>query len=243
MDDDPPHLTITGHNGKEVVKTGEEDVTVKLKATDDVGLASMKLVYRKIGKPGETKSVPIDGTYPLELEAKSLLELSPLELQPLDIIAIHAEGQDGNTFDGPGVGKSQVVMIEVPEPPREDLAGGGGGNQGGGGQMVNPLEMQKYILQDTSKLFAKSNPSQYTDLQKDQEEANFYTETLLNNVKAQAGSNPRARGLAAQLELALSTMSLSARQLTKTRRDQSVLAQEFAVATLTKAAQMMGGPT
>ena len=246
MDDDPPHLTITEHNGKDVVKTGTEDVTVQLNATDDVGLASMKLVYRKIGKPGETKSVPVDGSYPLELKTKSLLELAPLELQPFDILAIHAEGQDGNTFDGPGIGKSQVVMIEVPEPPREDQAGGGGGNQGGGGgggQTVNPLEMQKYILQDTSKLIAKSNPSQFEDLQKDQEEANFYTEQLLNNVKAQAGSNPQARGLAAQLELAFSTMKLSARQLTKTRRDQSVLAQEFAVATLTKAAQMMGGPT
>jgi hypothetical protein len=246
MDDDPPSLTITGHNGKDVVKTGAEDVTVQIKATDDVGLASVKLVYRKIGQPGEAKSVPVDDSHPLELTTKSLLELAPLELRPFDIVAIHAEGQDGNTLDGPGIGKSQVVMIEVPEPPRADQAAGEGGNEsggGGGGQTVNPLEMQKDILQDTSKLVAKSRPSEFTELQKDQEEANFYAEALLNNVKTQIDVNPRARGLAAQLELALSTMKLSSRQLTKTRRDQSVLAQEFAVATLTKAAQMMGGPT
>ena len=243
LDDDPPHLTITGHNGKEVIKTGEEDVTVQLKATDDVGLSSAELVYRKIGNPGETQSLPLDSLLPMEIKASSLLKLAPLELQPLDVVAIHAEGRDGNTFDGPGIGKSQVVMIEVPEPPREEEGGGGGGGGGGQAQVVNPLEMQKFILLDTSKLLAKSGPAQFTDLQKDQAEANHYTQLLVDKVKAQTEVNPRARGLAAQLELALSTMHLSQRQLKKAQRDPSVLAQEFAVATLTKAAQMMGGPT
>ncbi len=242
LDDDPPLLTITGHNGKKVIKTGEEDLTVKLKATDDVGVETVRLVYRKIGKPGESKGIPVSAKHPLELKASSLLELAPLQLQPLDIIAIHAEGQDGNTYDGPGIGKSQIVMIEVPEPPREEEDTGGGGG-GGGGQVINPLAMQKYILSDTSKLIAKSNRTRFANLQKDQEEVNGYAETLLGNVKSKIATNPRARPLAAQLELAISTMKLSARQLTDAKRDQSVFAQEFAVATLTKAAQMMGGPT
>ena len=70
-----------------------------------------------------------------------------------------------------------------------------------------------------------------------------FVETLLTNVQAKMDVNPRARGIAAQLELALSTMQLSSRQLGKDRRDESVLAQEFAVATLMEAAKMMGGPT
>ena len=243
LDDDPPHMTITGHNGDEVVKIGDEDVTVQLKGTDDVGLASAKLVYRKIGNAGESRDVDVAGRFPLQMTAASLLELADLDLQPFDVVAIHAEGTDGNTFDGPGIGKSQVVMIEVPEPPRDDEQQSGGGGGGGQAQVVNPLEMQKYILQDTSKLLAKASSPQFEDLQKDQEEANHFAELLLNNVKAKTATNPRARGLAAQLELAVSTMKLSSRQLSKTRRDQSVLAQEFAVATLSKAAQMMGGPT
>ena len=96
---------------------------------------------------------------------------------------------------------------------------------------------------DTSKLVGNEAKKFFDDIREEQKEVNGFVETLLTNVRAKSDVNPRARGIAAQLELALSTMRLSARQLGKDRRDESLLAQEFAVATLTEAAKMMGGPT
>jgi hypothetical protein len=242
MADEAPKLKITGHDAKKVLKEGNEDVTVKVKAVDDVALVEMRLVYRKVGKSGATATLPIDGKKPFEFTAASLLKFAPLELEPLDVVVVHAEGVDGNVIDGPGIGKSQVVMIEVPEPPQEEQDSSGGGG-GGGGQQVNPLEMQKYVLEDTSKLVGNEGAKAFDDIRQEQEEVNGFVEALLTNVRAKSDVNPRARGIAAQLELALSTMRLSARQLGKVRRDESLFAQEFAVATLTEAAKMMGGPT
>lgn len=242
MADEPPTLKITGHDAKKVLKQGHEDITVTVKAVDDVALAEMRLVYRKVGKPGVTTSVPIDDQKPFEFTVASLLKLAPLDLEPLDVVIVHAEATDGNVVDGPGIGKSPAVMIEVPEPPQEQQASSEGGG-GGGGQQVNPLEMQKFVLEDTSKLVGNEGGKAFADIREEQEEVNQFVETLLTNVQAKSDVNPRARGIAAQLELALSTMRLSARQLDKARRDESLLAQEFAVATLTEAAKMMGGPT
>lgn len=242
MADEPPQLKITGHNAKQVLKQGDEDVTVKVKATDDVALTEMRLVYRKVGKSGAITTLPIDDKKPFEFTVASLMKLAPLELEPLDVVIVHAEGTDGNVLDGPGVGKSPAVMFEVPEPPPEQQANSEGGG-GGGGQQVNPLEMQKYILEDTSKLAGNESAKVFEEIRQEQDEVNGFVETLLTNVRAKSDVNPRARGIAAQLELALSTMRLSARQLNKVRRDESLLAQEFAVATLTQAAKMMGGPT
>lgn len=241
LPDDPPKLRITGHDARRTLKKGDENVTVRVKASDDVGLAKLRLVYRKAGTPGAEVEVPINDKRPFEFTAKSLLKMAPLKLEPLDVVAVHAEGEDGNVLDGPGVAKSQVVVIEVPPPPKKQAKGGGGG--GGGGQSVNPLEMQKYILQDTSALAADAGGESFDELQEAQDEVNKFAAALLKNVQAKIDENPRARGIAAQLELALSTMHLSSRQLNKDRRDQSVLAQEFAVATLTQAAKMMGGDT
>ena len=240
--DAAPKLTITGHDGEKVFKQGGDEVAMNVKATDDVGLDSLRLVYRKIGKPGESKSVPLNDQHPLRFTAKSLLDLAPLELQPADLIVVYAEGQDGNILDGPGVGKSQIVMLEVPEPPQED-AGGGDGGGGSGGQVINPLELQKSLLRDTSKLSAAADAQTYDLLYQDQQKVNGFVDTMLENVTAEIASNPQAAPLAAQLQLALSTMNLSASQLNQNAKNQSVLAQEFAVATLTRAAQMMGGPS
>lgn len=241
LPDEAPKLRITGHDAKRVLKKGDEDVRVRVKATDDVGLAEMKLVYRKAGKPGESIEVPVNEKKPFEFTTTSLLKLAPFELEPLDVVAIHAEGKDGNVIDGPGVGKSQVVVIEVPEPPKEQAPSDNSG--GGSSNVVNPLEMQKYILDETSRLAGTESQRIFDDIRGEQDEANKFIEMMLEGVQSQVDDNPRARGMSAQLELALSTMRLSSRQLGKSRRGQSVLAQEFAVATLTEAAKMMGGDT
>ena len=241
LEDGAPKLRITGHDAKRVLKKGDEDVRVRVKASDDVGLAEIKLVYRKAGTPGESIDVPVNEKKPFEFTTMSLIKLAPFELEPLDVVAVHAEGTDGNVIDGPGIGKSQVVVFEVPEPPKEQPPGQD--SNGGSSNVVNPLEMQKYILDETSRLAGTESQRVFDDIQGEQDEANKFIEMMLSGVQSQVDDNPRARGMSAQLELALSTMRLSSRQLGKSRRGQSVLAQEFAVATLTEAAKMMGGDT
>ena len=245
LPDFTPKLTITSHNGKKVLKKGNEKVQVNFKATDDIGLESLRLVYRKIGTLGETRSIPLDQKSPTEYTVDSLLEMAPLNLQPQDLLVVFAEGQDGNILDGPGVGTSQVVMIEVPKPPApknkaKPKRGGGGG---GGPQTVNPLEIQKSLLRDTSMLGEFADSEEYKELRQDQLQVNKFVELMLQKVNQQIGISPRAAPIAAQLQLAISTMNLAERQLGSRTKRQSLLAQEFAVATLSKAAKMMGGPT
>ena len=244
LPDAPPRLTITGHNGKKVLKQGDEDVSVKVKATDDVGLETMKLFYRKVGTSGQTQSVPIEGDRPAEFTIDSLLAMAPLELKPRDLVLIFAEGKDGNVLDGPGLGTSQVVMIEVPEPPAEPQERGKRGGGGGGkAQVINPLELQKSILRDTSKLAETPESAAYRELANVQKQINGFVETMLENVRDKIDTHPRAAPLAAQLQLALSAMKLSKRRLDANVKRPSMLAEEFAVSALTRAADMMGGET
>lgn len=148
LGDSPPEIKITGHNGEEVIKRGNETVEFKLSAVDDVGLNEVWLVFRKPGQTHQREKVVLPPDARRSWSGAALLDLAPLDLKPFDIIAVHAEAFDGNTFDGPGVGRSEIVYLEIPLPESPDESGGGGGG-GGGSPPINPLELQMEILRTT----------------------------------------------------------------------------------------------
>jgi len=88
---------------------------------------------------------------------------------------VHAEAADANALDGPGVGRSEVVFLEVPLPESDDPEGGGGGGGGGGSPPINPLELQMEILRSTMVLPDDAPASEGEALAHDQRQNAEYT--------------------------------------------------------------------
>jgi hypothetical protein len=151
LSDAPPEVRILGHNGGEVIKIGNETVRFDLSAVDDVRLAGVRLIFRKPGSTHVRQEIELPADTRRTWSGAELLALASLDLRPLDIVAVHAEAEDANALDGPGVGRSEVVYLEVPFPESEDNGGGGGGG-GGGPPPINPLELQMEILRSTMVL-------------------------------------------------------------------------------------------
>ena len=180
LGDDPPKARIHGHNGDEVVQLGDETVQFDLGAVDDVGLAAARLVFRKPGQSHSQQEIelPPDNR---SWSGQELLDLIPLDLRLYEIVAVHFEAEDGNRIDGPGIGRSDVVFLEI--PPLEDDGGGGGGGGGGGMPPINPLELQMEILRATIKLPANSPAEEAATLAHDQRQNAEYTAQMLQAVE------------------------------------------------------------
>jgi hypothetical protein len=147
--DTPPQVRIQSHNGAEVIRLGNETVKFNLSAVDDVRLTGARLVFRKPGQPHTRREIKLPTDTGRTWSGAELLALAPMAVKPLDIIAVHAEAEDSNAVDGPGVGRSEVVYLEVPLPESDDDGDGGGGGGGGGPPPINPLEIQMEILKAT----------------------------------------------------------------------------------------------
>ena len=157
LPDKPPVIRILSDNGADVIKEGNEEVRFELGAVDDIRLAKVRLVFRKPGDHHSRIEVKLPADIGRTWTGAEMLALLPLNLKPLDMVAVHAEAEDGNDLDGPGKARSDIVFLEVPLPEGE-----GGGDQGGGGggsapEPINPLELQKGILSGTMAL-AKNFP-------------------------------------------------------------------------------------
>jgi hypothetical protein len=173
LGDDPPKATIHSHNGDEVVQLGDETVRFDLGANDDVGLAAARLVFRKPGQPHSQQDIelPPDSR---SWSGPELLDLIPLDLRLYEIVAVHFEAEDGNDIDGPGIGRSEVVFLEIP-PLEDDGDGGGGGGGSGGLPPINPLELQMEILRATIKLPMNAPVEEQETLAHDQRQNAEYT--------------------------------------------------------------------
>ncbi len=217
-------------------------INLQLRGVDDVGIESLRIFFRKVGTPPTLQSVPFDPETPHEFFAPSSLDLSVLDPQPLDIIAIHAEARDGNTVDGPGIDESEVLLIEIPAPPGDSSdSGGGGGGAGSSSEQVNPLEMQKNIFLDTSRLSHSPSEKELKAIENEQLEALGYVVQLREEAEqfAEASGDELAMEFAIELQLATSVMKLSASKLANYHRQQAMVAQELAIASLTRAAAMV----
>jgi hypothetical protein len=165
LGDAPPTVRILSDSGSEI-KTGREAVRFDLSATDDIRLATARLVFRKPGSTHDQQEIALPPGARTWTGAE-LLALAPLELVPFDIVAVHAEVEDANTLDGPGIGRSEVVFLEIPLPESEDEGSGGGGG-GSGMEPINPLQLQKEILRSTVSLSADAPANEQEALAHDQ---------------------------------------------------------------------------
>ena len=236
LPDEPPTIRILSHTGDEF-ELGKP-VQFQLRGTDDVGIDSLKLLYRKIGETPEEQLVEFDKGAAHEFTAAATLDLSGLDLKPYDIVAVHAEARDGNMLSGPGIGESEVVLIEVPPPPGDDGSQGGGGGGGGNEERVNPLEMQKHILTDTSRLPHDPPAKDRIPIRAEQLEALGYVEQLREQADT-VTTDFVAIQFSLELRMAASAMKLSARNLQPYDRKQAITAQELAIAALTRAAALI----
>ena len=150
--------------GRDVKATKLDEVEIIAEATDDYGVAELKLMYRigsdelqalvmessvstpivGSGAAGDSRHVA-DGAYTFYLEE--------FDVEPGDIISYYAHATDNNTRTGPGEASSDLYFIEI-RPFNENFHEGE--SEGEPGQPEpNPLSevitSQKEIIRETSK--------------------------------------------------------------------------------------------
>lgn len=233
LKDAPPEVHIQSHNGAEVIRLGNEDVTFKLSAVDDVRLAGARLVFRKPGQPYTSEQIKLPPDTGRTWSGAELLALAPLDVKPLDIIAVHVEAEDSNNVDGPGVGRSEVVYLKVPLPESDD-GGGGGGGGGSGPPPVNPLEIQMEILQSTIVLRDDAPVSDRAALAHDQRQNGKYAGMM----EAESGRKG-FKDLAAALRKARVAMTAAAQVLDQQVAAKAVPDEEAALGALIEAAKLL----
>ncbi|QSQ12828.1 DUF4175 family protein [Myxococcus landrumensis] len=109
--DKPPQVTLMTPAAELEVDPGQK-VTLKYEATDDYGLSSLSLVFRKPGSQQDTR-VQLrreDGRRSRDTYA---WDLGSLKVDPGDRITYFVEAQDNDAVEGPkkGVSRTQVLRI------------------------------------------------------------------------------------------------------------------------------------
>jgi len=234
LSDAPPKVRIHGHNGGEVIRVGNETVRFDLSAVDDVRLAGARLIYRKPGRPHERREIALPPDTRRTWTGAELLDLAPFDLGPLDIVAVHAEAEDANIMDGPGVGRSEVVFLEVPLPESDDDGGGGGGGGGGGQPPINPVELQMEILRSTMVLPDYAPAKEGESLAHDQRQNAEYTGMI---ERAADGAGLFELGTA--LREARISMESAARLLDAPPPSKAIPDEEAALGSLIDAAKLL----
>jgi len=234
--DTPPKVRIRSHNGGDVIHTGKETVRFELSAVDDVRLAKVRLVFRKPGDPHVLQEILLPSNTQRTWSGAELLDLAPLNLGMLDLVAVHVEAEDANTLDGPGVGRSKVVYLEVPLPESDDDGDGDGGGAGGSGPPpINPLELQMEILRSTVGLPTDAPASEQAAIAHDQHQNAEYTGQL---EQATLGSSLTAE-LGAALGKARLSMKSAARVLDTQSAFNAVPPEEVALGWLIEASKIL----
>ena len=238
LPDKPPGIRILSENGKEVIKTGKEEVRFELGAVDDIRLAKVRLIFRKPGSPHSNVEIKLPADIGRTFTGSELLALLPLDLKPLDIVAVHAEVEDSNTLDGPGIGRSDVVFLEVPLPEadgKDEGAPDGGGGGGNSPEPINPLELQKEILRATMALAKDAPDTEWQTLVNDQRQNAEYTGMMAGAVADQG-----AIELAEILRKAQAAMKAATSLLGSAFPPGAIPKEEAALGALIEAAQALG---
>ena len=231
--DTPPVVRILSHNGGEVIRLGNETVQFKVSAVDDVRLNGARLVFRKPGQPHTRQEIKLPAEAGRSWSGAELLALAPMNVKPLDIIAVHAEAEDSNALEGTGIGRSEVVYLEVPLPESDDDGGGEGGG-GSGPPPINPLELQMEILKATVTMPDNAPASDRETIAYDQRKNAEYT-----GIMAREAAGMFLQDLADVLEKARIAMEAAASLLEKKAAVKAVPDEEAALANLIEAAKML----
>ena len=160
--DDDPEVAIK-EPGRDIKTTKLGEVEVVAEATDDYGIAELKLMYR-VGSDElqELSMEPATSTPIVEQESGEAIQrrvadgtytfyLEEFDVEPGDIISYYAHAVDNNTYTGPGEASSDIYFIEI-RPFNENFHEGEAEQ---GQPEPNPLRevitSQKQIIRETSK--------------------------------------------------------------------------------------------
>ena len=221
--DEAPKVAILEPGG-DLRSAGTNTIPLKIIASDDFGLAEVRVVYHRLGDPERTAILkPQFGTNH-EARAEFALNLAELDLKDYQIVAYHAEATDNNTYDGPGVGRSPVYFIEInhldstPSPK----------NPGKPGEKVNLLMVQKQIIADTTALAGQPGSAEFDELVSRQADAHALAE-IYETELAKQGAPFAAQG---EMHQALTAMGEAGAKLREHRRDEALPREEAALASL-----------
>lgn len=118
--DAPPAVLLERPARDEVLATGNVVVAVRARATDDHGVASLRIGWIRTRGSGESFTFE-EGERAFELESResgavvgeSRLDLGELGIGPGDVLHLRATATDRNDVTGPGVGVSATRVIRV----------------------------------------------------------------------------------------------------------------------------------
>ena len=160
--------------GRDIKTTKLGEVEIIAEATDDYGIAELKLMYR-IGSD-ELQELTLETSTPdavIESGAADTVQrrvadgsytfyLEEFDVEPGDIISYYAHAVDNNTRTGPGEASSDIYFIEI-RPFNEDFQEMEAEQ---GPPMPNPLleilASQKQIIRETAK-HIRAKPSSVTE--------------------------------------------------------------------------------
>ena len=161
--DNVPEVAIK-EPGRDVKTTKLGEVEIVAEATDDYGIAELKLMYR-VGSDElqELTMEPATSTPIVARESGEAIQrrvadgaytfyLEEFDVEPGDIISYYAHAVDNNTRTGPGEASSDIYFIEI-RPFNENFQEGEA--QQGQPEPANPLRevmtTQKQIIRETAK--------------------------------------------------------------------------------------------
>lgn len=229
--DNPPKVDIT-EPGQDMRASATNRIPLKIRGSDDFGVASLKLVFHRLGDPSREVAVTYRSNTNHEFEATSELPLDALQLRDYDVVAYHAEAADNNTLDGPGVGRSPVYFVEI-----TNLEGTGQASKSKPkpGEKVNLLTIEKQIIADTAALDGRATKDKYDELAKRQQDAIAFGR-MYQEAMTRQNAPIEAQG---EMNEAVTAMERAAVALSKADRTSALPPEENALASLYRVLKKM----
>lgn len=218
LPDAPPKVEIVDP-GMDVRAEATNRVALKISATDDYGVNNLKLVFRKLSEPEQSVTCTLTNSGQKKVEAANSIDLTPLHLKEYEVVAYHAEAQDNNTLDGPGVGKSPVYFIEY-TTKGEPLS-----QCNGSGQKINLLQIEKQIIAATFAINEASAAEKLPQIAPIQRQAKTYAEIFKKSFVLSV-SPPEAR---TEFDAAIAAMESAANELDAAKRSTALAAEDKAL--------------
>ena len=159
--DEVPEVVIK-EPGRDIKTTKLGEVEISAEATDDYGIAELKLMYR-VGsdalqelamEAASPEPAPIDTRQRRIADGSYTFYLEEFDVEPGDIISYYAHAVDNNTRTGPGEASSDIYFIEIRpfnENFREEEAQEGEQQQQESNPALEMVATQKQIIRETAK--------------------------------------------------------------------------------------------
>ena len=238
--------------GRDIKTTKLGEVEIVAEATDDYGIAELKLMYR-VGS-NELQELVMEASDPLVesgvvdavqrrvAEGRYTFYLEEFDVEPGDIISYYAHAADNNTLTGPGEASSDMYFIEI-RPFNKNFQEGEGEPAS---PMPNPLRKiigsQKQIIRETSN-HINAKPSSVTEEYRSAVKQTADKQTKLRDETqkladefsmAMQGESPVTPEILMNLEDAIAEMGAAADSLNAVQPTEAIPSEQEALELLIK---------